>query len=214
VQDELVVRAMHTRVNRIPPALKHGAYSATSVLPGESRAAFEKLHRGLIDELNPSGVLEDDIVADMARLVWRKQNLGTLRIAELAQDRWSETEEIGTEIEKENDEKEIYLRAGVSEDDYEKGKEKYNEETRVAEEEIRVEQDRVRKELGDTFELVEIDDAATFDGLTKELDVKERLDAAIARCLKQLLLVRGVKSVAATPAAASPKRALAPPKAA
>ena len=73
--------------NRIPPALKHGAYSATAVLPGESQAAFEKLHRDLIAELNPSGVLEDDIVADMARLVWRKQNLGTLRIAERAQNR-------------------------------------------------------------------------------------------------------------------------------
>ena len=57
---ELVVgRAMHNRVNRNHPALKHGAYSATAVLPGESRAAFEKLHRDLIAELTPSGVLED-----------------------------------------------------------------------------------------------------------------------------------------------------------
>ena len=77
--------------NRNHPALKHGAYSATAVLPGESRAAFEKLHRDLIDELNPSGVLEDEIIADMARLVWRKQNLGTLRIAERAQKSWSDT---------------------------------------------------------------------------------------------------------------------------
>ena len=75
---------MNIRVDRIPPALKHGAYSATAVLPGESRAAeFEKLHRGLIAELVPSGVLEDDIVMTIARLVWRKQNLATLRIAEL-----------------------------------------------------------------------------------------------------------------------------------
>ena len=44
-----------------------------------------------IAELNPSGVLEDNIVADMARLVWRKQNLGTLRIAERAQKSWSDT---------------------------------------------------------------------------------------------------------------------------
>ena len=78
---------MRNRVNRIHPALKHGAYSATAVLPGESRAEFEKLHRGLIAELVPSGVLEDDIVVAIARLVWRKQNLGTLRIAERAQSR-------------------------------------------------------------------------------------------------------------------------------
>jgi hypothetical protein len=72
---------MHTRVNRIPPALKHGAYSATAVLPGESRAEFEKLHRDLIAELTP---FEDDIVADLERLVWRK------RIAERARNRRSQ----------------------------------------------------------------------------------------------------------------------------
>ena len=86
---------MHTRVNRIHPALKHGAYSATAVLPGENRAAFEKLYRDLIAEFTPSGLLEDDIVADLARLVWRKQNLWTLDIAERAQSRWSDTWAIG-----------------------------------------------------------------------------------------------------------------------
>jgi hypothetical protein len=82
---------MHTRTNRIHPALKHGAYSTIAVLPGESRAAFQKLYRDLIAELTPSGVLEDDIIADLARLVWRKQNLGTLRIAEDAQQSWEAT---------------------------------------------------------------------------------------------------------------------------
>ena len=192
---------MRNRVNRNHPALKHGAYSATAVLPGESRAAFEKLHRGLIDELNPSGVLEDDIVADMARLVWRKQNLGTLRIAERAQKSWSDTETSIHEYYKD-------LLFGITVLKLDPEQEEQERE------EIQEEEDRVRKELGDTFKLVEIGDAATFGSLTKELDIKERLDAAIARCLKQLLLVRGVKSVAATPAAASPKRALAPPKAA
>ena len=186
--------------NRIPPALKHGAYSATAVLPGESRAAFEKLHRDLIAEFNPSGVLENDIIADMARLVWRKQNLGTLRIAEHAQKsgrilqlRFTNTRRSASGI--------TVFRTDPEQEEQER-------------EEIQAAKDRVRKELGDNFELVELGEAATFDGLTKELDIKERLDAAIARCLKQLLLVRGVKSVAATPAAASPKRALAPPKAA
>ena len=81
--------------NRNHPALKHGAYSALAVLPGESQAAFEKLHRDQIAELAPSGGLEHDIVLTIARLRWRKQNLGTLRIAELAQGRWSATSQIG-----------------------------------------------------------------------------------------------------------------------
>ena len=174
-----------------------GAYSAIAVLPGESQADFEKLHRNLISQHAPSGVLEDDIVADLARLVWRKQNLRTLHIAERAQSRWSATWTLG--------------RPGfdlpplfqVSEEDQEKAKE-----------EMRVAQDQVRKELGDTFELVEIGDAATFDGLTKELDIKERLDALIEKCLKRLLLVRGVKSISAAPSSAAPKRVRGPSRAA
>ena len=67
------------RVDRSHPALKHGAYSATTILPGESWAEFEKLHRDLMAELTPSGVLEDDIVTTVAHLVWRKKNLPTLR---------------------------------------------------------------------------------------------------------------------------------------
>jgi hypothetical protein len=90
---------MRNRGNRNHPALKHGAYSATAVLPGESQAAFEKLHRSLIAEFTPSGMMEDDIVADMARLIWRKQNLGTLRTAELAQGEWTATRRIGSAID-------------------------------------------------------------------------------------------------------------------
>jgi len=38
-------------------------------------AEFEKLHRDLIAE--PNGLFENDIVATMARVLWRKQNLET-----------------------------------------------------------------------------------------------------------------------------------------
>src|SRR5262249_52653522 len=80
-------RPMPTPVNKIHPALKHGGYAATAILPGENRADFEKLHQSLIAELAPVGALEDDIVATMARFVWRKQNLATVRLAELAGER-------------------------------------------------------------------------------------------------------------------------------
>ena len=188
---------MQTRIDRKHSALKHGAYSATVVLPGESRAEFEKLHRDLIAEYAPSGVSEDNIIADMARLIWRKQNLWTLHIAERAQNRWSATWAIGRPINF------FPLLGEASEEDKEKAKEA-----------MRIEQDRVRKELGDTFEFVEIGDAATFDGLTKELDIKERLDALIEKCIKRLLLVRGLKSISAAPSSAAPKRISAPSKAA
>jgi hypothetical protein len=59
-----------------------------TLLPGEDADAFNKLHKELIAEFAPTGAIERDIVATMARLVWRKQNLATYRMAKLAQDRW------------------------------------------------------------------------------------------------------------------------------
>jgi hypothetical protein len=179
-------------IDRLHPAVKHGAYSATAVLPGESPAEFEKLHRGLIDEFAPSGVLEDDIVMTMARLVWRKQNLTTLRIAWLAACQRSK-------IRSQKVDSSMVFQPGDPV--------KNAEQSRAAE-------GQARKELGETYELIEVGRAATFDGLTEEIEIQERLDAAINRCLKQLLMVRGVKSVAAAPPSASPKRITGPSKAA
>ena len=72
---------MSIQFKQVHPALKHGGYIATSLLPGEDRAAFDKLQRDLVAEFNPVGALEEDIIADVARLTWRKQNLAILRIA-------------------------------------------------------------------------------------------------------------------------------------
>ena len=188
---------MMARIDRLHPALKHGAYSATAVLPGESRAEFEKLHRHLIAEYAPSGVHEEHIVMNMARLIWRQQNLGTLRISELAQNLWSEAPAIGEKI--------VMYKNRLSHPS--------QKDMEIMEENVRF-LDQLLEQLGDTFELVEIGDAATFDGLKKELDIQERLDAAIARCLKQLLLVRGVKSISSAPLSASPKHLPGPSKAA
>jgi len=78
---------MSIPVKKVHPALKHAGYAATALLPGENPADFEKLHQSLIAELTPNGALENDIVATIARLLWRKQNLSTFRVAELAQNR-------------------------------------------------------------------------------------------------------------------------------
>jgi hypothetical protein len=75
---------MSVQVKKLHAALKHGAFSATAILPGEDPTAFEELHRKIIAELAPVGALEDDIVWTITRLVWRKEHLGTLRVAELA----------------------------------------------------------------------------------------------------------------------------------
>ena len=75
---------MSDHVKKFRAALKHGAFSATAILPGEDPAALKELHQKLIAELTPVGALEDHIVWTIARLVWRKKNLATLRKAEFA----------------------------------------------------------------------------------------------------------------------------------
>jgi hypothetical protein len=60
---------MPTRGNKVHPALKHGGYSASTILPGESVAEFEKMHRDLIVEFSPAGRYEEHVVASMAQLL-------------------------------------------------------------------------------------------------------------------------------------------------
>ena len=66
---------MSYQKKKLHPALKHGGFCATGLLPGEDRAAFERQHKELIAYFGPDGPLEHDAVATIARLLWRKQNL-------------------------------------------------------------------------------------------------------------------------------------------
>ncbi len=161
---------MIDRVKRKLSALRHGAYSTTRILPGEDPADFEKLRQVLKTELAPNGPLEEDIVNEIAGLVWRKQNLDVLRVAELARKRH---DEITSEI---NDDTDEYVE---------------QHQKKIKQEVI----DTSRKELGCSYELVELGEAASFKQLLYDLDVQERLGAMIDRCLKRLLFVRGVKSL-------------------
>jgi len=174
-------------VKKRHPALKHGGYAATTILPGESAAEFEKLHRKLIAELSPNGALEDDIVATMARLLWRKQNLATFRIAELVRQRCQQ-------ITNEMVPQDVPLIPSLG----------YFKEVDPAEREeaIQAAEDQARKEFGATYDLVEIGETATVDCLMNELAVQDRLDAMLDKCLKRLLFLRGLKSLSTTPSSA------------
>jgi hypothetical protein len=56
---------------------------------------------------------------------------------------------------------------------------------------IRAAEDKAREEVGDAYELVEIGEIASLDRLMNGLDVQDRLDAMIDRCLKRLLFMGG-----------------------
>jgi hypothetical protein len=115
----------------------------------------------------------------MACLLWRKKNLATFRVAELADARREQ-------IKGEKLPRSIYCIPD----------EKKEEASRAADE-------QAREEFGEIYQLIDVGRAATLLGLMKELDVKERLDGMINRCLKRLLTVRGVKSLSSAASSVS-----------
>jgi hypothetical protein len=147
------------------------------------------LHQALIAELAPTGALEENIVADIARLVWRKQNLATFRRAEDVRTVWFELRE-----------KNFYGKfpdAPATSDspwsmlsDSERAKVVETTDAML---------DHARKKLGKDFRLVEIGDTATVEGLLRDLQIEERLDALIDKYLKRLLFLRGLKSISHQP---------------
>ena len=165
---------MSVHAKKFRAALKHGAFSATAILPGEDPDAFKELHQNIVAELALVGALEDDIGWTIARLVWRKEHLGTLRIGELALEHESR----------------IHAQKSRLAELFEM--EKYSAEGR----EVIMEaaEDQARKDLGAKYELVEIGETATVDRLLQDLAVEERLDAMIHKCLKRLLFLRGLRS--------------------
>jgi hypothetical protein len=183
---------MPTLANKIHPALKHGGYAATAILPGENRADFEKLHQNLIAELAPVGALEDDIVATIARMVWRKQNLATVRLAEFAGQRRQAIQSEHVAAARKLGPGERYLSA-------------IELETAEREAIVQTAERQARKELGEIYELAEIGKTATVNGLLRDVEVEDRLDAMIDKCLKRLLFLRGLKSLPTASSSAPPQ---------
>jgi hypothetical protein len=66
---------MTTRKWKRPNAYKHGAFSATAILPGEDEREFDELHASLIEEWMPEGATEEDAVLSIAKAVWRKRRV-------------------------------------------------------------------------------------------------------------------------------------------
>jgi hypothetical protein len=204
-----------SRVNKIHPALRHGGYSATTILPGEDSVAFEKLRRDLIAELLPKGALEHDIVATIARLVWRSQNLATFRLAELARKRrdairYEHNATIDKKYRPSRPSPDLMLSYLDPGREVEAAKRREAEE---AEREAAVETaDRqARQELGDAHELAEIGEPTTIDRLLQDLEVEDRLSAMIDKCLKRLLFLRGLKSLS-TASSSAPTQPIPEPQ--
>jgi hypothetical protein len=183
----MVERVKRKKAN---PALKHGGYSKRCVLPGEKLSDFEKLFAGLVDEFQPAGVAERDVVFTMARLFWRKQNLETFEVAQ----ELSWRQNVFIEQEKQRRGLLVIRRErGLYESDKEfEARLQAEQDCKEAEQ---VGEERARKEFGKTYQLIGVSAKRTF----RTLSIEERLDAMIDKCVKRLLTLRGVKSMIAEP---------------
>ena len=155
-------------VNKNYLALKHGGYSTTTILPTESIAEFEKLHEDLILELVPNSALADDIVATITGMVWRKRNLLTFRMAEVACLKYTiiMRREFSRMLPEQTPPREF--QGG----DYDEADAK----------KFKTIDDIARKELGDdVYKLAKIRSTATVDGLINDLELRERLNATIEK---------------------------------
>jgi hypothetical protein len=193
---------MVARVKPKPPAFKHGGYSATAVLPGEDRAEFEKLHRELASEYLPSGPLQQLIVMDMARLIWRREHLAIFQVAKIAREPF-------VKIAREP----FVSEERTSRSSFETVRD--SEELKAADcaAFIKSDENQARNELGDMYDLVAAGEIATVPFLLRELDLMERLNGMIDSCIKRLLQAKGLSSISvSTPAPV--RRLPAPTKAA
>jgi hypothetical protein len=174
---------MRKQNHSIPPALKHGIYSAIGLLPTEDPAEFEKFKQEIFDDYKPGGRSERIIVNEIARCEWRLEHLDTYGVAMRAQERH----------------KAIFSKL-PSPRWYPPllAFEEPAPETRSPEEleALRKSAEKeARTKLGPAIKLVEIGDVATIEYLEKELDIRERLHGMIARLEKRLLFLRGIKSI-------------------
>ncbi len=75
---------MSERRFRKPNALKHGGFSSIELLPWEDVNEFEELHRGLKEEYEPTGPLQEDCVYTILSCMWRKRRVREKRNLEIA----------------------------------------------------------------------------------------------------------------------------------
>jgi hypothetical protein len=148
-----------------------------AVLPGEDKAAFEKLQRDLVDELAPVGAMEHEAVATMGRLTWRARHLTTCRRAERAQAPKIDLRQLSAQ--------ELDARIAAT-------------EATIPRIIRRMEAEQAGEEVDPDSALMDMGKAATLEGLMEELDAGERLQAAIDRQFKRLCMLKAYKSLPAT----------------
>lgn len=63
-------------------AHKHGAFATEILMLEGDWDEFDQLHNGLVEDLKPSGRMEEHLVLELAKLHWRKGRLEQLYVYE------------------------------------------------------------------------------------------------------------------------------------
>lgn len=67
-------------------AMTHGLTSkACPILPGEDAAAFDALHEALVRDLQPRGILQREVVRDLAQIRWKLRRVPAIEAEIMAQ---------------------------------------------------------------------------------------------------------------------------------
>src|SRR5262249_10444008 len=197
---------MTVRVKKNHPALKHGGFSVAALLPGEDPAAFEKLYQDLIAEYQIDGPSEYDTIATIARLMWRKQNRETFRIAESARNRYSAI--ISAKVPSTTPPPyDFSVMLGSPPGWVPPDPAEVKAATAVA-------GAPTPEELGPRGKFFEKGKEVTISKMLEDLEVEERLDAMIHKQFKHLFFLKGLKSVSSMAPSTSVPRIEGPQKAA
>ena len=62
--------------------LKYGLLSKRDLLPWEDHAHFRALHKSLVKDFAPTGVVERHLVEELASIIWRKHRIGPAESAQ------------------------------------------------------------------------------------------------------------------------------------
>jgi hypothetical protein len=170
---------MSKGLKAVPPALKHGLYSGMALLPLEDQAEYEKHRRAVFDEYKPNGPSELDTIDELTGLLWRKKHLLIYKLAanvRLKRSSFFAHQEFSSPFDLLTPDERLHTPEEMRELD-------------------RKATERAKAELGAWLELVEIGEVATTEYLLGELDIIERINGMIDRCIKRLLMIRGAKSL-------------------
>jgi hypothetical protein len=175
---------------KLPNALRHGAYSVLTVLPGEDAGEFKKLCEKITAQYNVDSdpVLQCELT-NLARLLWRRQNLATFDIAAEAS---RVVDEISADLipRQRVETTEFYLLGQKL-----VGEPPTVEQTRAGQAKAK---EKIQSELGEYAKLAAMSRDLTFENLHEQLAVMERLDQMIYKCMKRVGFIKTLKSVTAS----------------